>query len=69
MMSTLQLRKVPRFMGLRNCPACGELLFAADAATFTQTTGITLRWSCDSCDHSFETTEEAISVSAHAIAA
>ncbi len=56
-------------MGLRNCPACGELLFAAVAATFVQATGVTLRWSCDYCDHRFETIEGAIRVSAPAMAA
>jgi hypothetical protein len=57
-------------MGFRYCSVCDSLLFAAKAAALT-TDGIILTWSCDACDHTFETREKLVSdpVRARAFAA
>ncbi len=44
-----------RFMGFRDCPACGETLFAAAHAEFVSADRVILQWRCDTCDHGFET--------------
>ena len=44
-----------RFMGFRDCPACGEMLFAAEHAEFVCAGCVTLHWRCNSCDHMFST--------------
>lgn len=46
------------FMGFRDCPACGEALFAAEQATFACVGYIVLRWRCDACDHALQTYAE-----------
>lgn len=43
------------FTGFRDCPACGEMLFAAEHAAFVCADRVTLYWRCDTCDHAFQT--------------
>jgi transposase-like protein len=50
-----RLRRVGRFMGFRDCPACGEPLFAAEHAVFVCESYVTPSWRCDACDHVFQT--------------
>lgn len=47
------------FMGFRDCPVCGEILFAAEHAEFVHADHMILRWRCDVCDHCFQTTAAA----------
>jgi hypothetical protein len=51
-------RTVARFMGFRDCPACGETLFAAEHAAFVAVNYVTLFWCCDACEHVFPTDVE-----------
>lgn len=46
------------FMGIRDCPECGDVLFAAERAEFVSAERIILWWRCDSCDHVFQTSEK-----------
>ena len=55
MTTNSRLRTSARFMGFRDCPACGETLFAAEYAAFVSADRITLHWRCDACDHVFQT--------------
>lgn len=55
-MTSDRLKSHARFMGFRDCPGCGETLFAAEHAEFICTDHMILRWRCDSCDHTFQTT-------------
>ena len=50
-----RLRTFARFMGFRDCPACGETLFAAEYAAFVSADRVTLHWRCDACDYVFRT--------------
>jgi C4-type Zn-finger protein len=43
-----------RFMGFRDCPSCGETLFAAERAEFVCADRATLSWCCDTCGHAFK---------------
>jgi ribosomal protein S27AE len=56
MMTTARIENHARFMGFRDCPVCGETLFAAEHAEFVCADHMILRWRCDACDHSFQTT-------------
>jgi rubredoxin len=55
MMMSARLENHARFMGFRDCPACGETLFAAEHAEFVCTDHMILGWRCDTCDHVFQT--------------
>jgi ribosomal protein S27AE len=56
MTTSVRLESYVRFMGFRDCPACGEILFAAEHAEFVCADRVILRWRCDACDHAFQTT-------------
>jgi hypothetical protein len=55
-MTISRLEGHARFMGFRDCPGCGETLFAAEHAEFICTDHMILCWRCDACDHAFQTT-------------
>jgi ribosomal protein S27AE len=55
MMTSARFENRARFMGFRDCPACGETLFAAEHAEFVCADHMILRWRCDACDHAFQT--------------
>lgn len=59
MTKSTHLEDYVRFMGFRDCPACGEMLFAAERAEFVSAYRVTLRWRCDFCDHAFQTDVDA----------
>ena len=44
-----------QFMGFRDCPFCGETLFAAERAEYVCEARVVLRWRCDACDLGFHT--------------
>jgi C4-type Zn-finger protein len=44
-----------QFMGFRDCPDCGETLFAAELAEFVCADRVVLHWRCDTCGHRFQT--------------
>jgi rubredoxin len=44
-----------QFMGFRDCPVCGETLFAAERAEFVCVDRVVLHWRCDGCGHEFRT--------------
>jgi len=46
---------VSNLLGRPNCPRCGEMLFAATATEFLGDGYICNSWSCESCDHEFNT--------------
>lgn len=56
-----------RFMGFRECPACGETLFAAERATFVYVGKVTLHWRCDACSLQF-TTDADVPISSSSLA-
>jgi hypothetical protein len=55
MTTSARLESHARFMGFRDCPACGETLFAAEHAEFICADHMILCWRCDACDHAFQT--------------
>jgi transposase-like protein len=42
-------------MSFPNCPICEEIPIATEAAIITAAARISQHWSCDACDHHFET--------------
>ncbi len=46
---------VSNLFGRPHCPQCGEMLFAAAATEFLGRGRIINTWSCDECDHVFQT--------------
>jgi hypothetical protein len=44
-----------RYFGRPSCPRCGELCTACDCSEYVNGT-IRNRWSCDGCNHQFEST-------------
>jgi predicted RNA-binding Zn-ribbon protein involved in translation (DUF1610 family) len=55
MTRSVHLGNCARFMGFRDCPACGETLFAASRAEFVRADRVILQWRCDTCGYGFET--------------
>ncbi len=53
-----RLAKYARFMGFRDCPVCGETLFAAERAEYVCADHATLHWRCDTCGHAFKSDVE-----------
>ena len=64
MTTSARLESHPRFMGFRDCPACGETLFAAEHAEFICADHMILCWRCDACDHALRQVAEKASVKA-----
>ncbi|GIK82376.1 MAG: hypothetical protein KJZ73_12965 [Pseudorhodoplanes sp.] len=46
---------VSNLLGRPHCPQCGETLFAATATEFLGRGRLVNTWSCDACDHVFQT--------------
>lgn len=46
---------VNEILGRPSCPRCGDMMFAAIATQFMGRGWISNSWSCESCDHAFET--------------
>lgn len=46
---------VNEILGRPACPQCGEMMFAAIATQFMGRGRISNSWSCEACDHEFET--------------
>jgi predicted nucleic acid-binding Zn ribbon protein len=45
------------FLACETCPACREMVFAAEGAELTDD-AIKYRWTCDLCGHAFTTQAE-----------
>jgi ribosomal protein S27AE len=46
---------VNEILGRPACPRCGEMMFAAVATQFLGRGLISNRWSCEACEHEFQT--------------
>lgn len=49
---------VNQILGRPVCPSCGETMFAAVETHFLGRGRISNRWSCEACDHQFQTSLE-----------
>lgn len=53
---------VNEILGRPSCPHCGEMMYAAIATQFMGRGRISNSWSCEACEHEFETSLQLVTV-------